>query len=165
MWVGTFVNHINYVTDRIFDAVVIVQLLSPVWLCDPMDCSTPGSSVLHCLSACLHAKSLHSCSTLYNTMNYSPTSSSLHGILQARILEWFTMASSLFLEVCSNSCPLNQWYYLFLYHPFSFRLQSFPESRSFPVSQRFILYHWGRKWQSTPVFLPGESHGQRSLAG
>ena len=24
---------------------------------------------------------------------------------------------------------------------------------------------WGRKWQSTPVFLPGKSHGQRSLAG
>ena len=24
--------------------------------------------------------------------------------------------------------------------------------------------HWRRKWQSTPVFLPGESHGQRDLA-
>ena len=24
---------------------------------------------------------------------------------------------------------------------------------------------WRRKWQSTPVFLPGKSHGQRSLAG
>ena len=24
---------------------------------------------------------------------------------------------------------------------------------------------WGREWQPTPVFLPGESHGQRSLAG
>ena len=24
---------------------------------------------------------------------------------------------------------------------------------------------WRRAWQSTPVFLPGESHGQRSLAG
>ena len=24
---------------------------------------------------------------------------------------------------------------------------------------------WRRKWQSTPVFLPGESHGQRSLLG
>ena len=24
---------------------------------------------------------------------------------------------------------------------------------------------WRRKWQSTPVFMPGESHGQRSLAG
>ena len=25
--------------------------------------------------------------------------------------------------------------------------------------------HWRRKWQSTPVLLPGESHGQRSLVG
>ena len=24
---------------------------------------------------------------------------------------------------------------------------------------------WGRAWQPTPAFLPGESHGQRSLAG
>ena len=24
---------------------------------------------------------------------------------------------------------------------------------------------WRRKWQSTPVFLPGESHGWRSLVG
>ena len=24
---------------------------------------------------------------------------------------------------------------------------------------------WRRKWQPTPVFLPGESRGQRSLAG
>ena len=26
-----------------------------------------------------------------------------------------------------------------------------------------VLYR--KKWQPTPVFLPGESHGQRSLAG
>ena len=24
---------------------------------------------------------------------------------------------------------------------------------------------WSGAWQPTPVFLPGESHGQRSLAG
>jgi len=24
---------------------------------------------------------------------------------------------------------------------------------------------WRRAWQPTPVFLPGDSHGQRSLAG
>ena len=24
---------------------------------------------------------------------------------------------------------------------------------------------WRRKWQLTPVLLPGESHGRRSLAG
>ena len=25
--------------------------------------------------------------------------------------------------------------------------------------------HWRMKWQHTPVFLPGESQGQRSLVG
>ena len=28
-----------------------------------------------------------------------------------------------------------------------------------------LTFPWSRKWQPTPVFLPGESHGQRSLAG
>ena len=27
----------------------------------------------------------------------------------------------------------------------------------------FTFTHWRRKWQPTPVFLPGESQGQRSL--
>ena len=27
------------------------------------------------------------------------------------------------------------------------------------------MYIWSRKWQPTPVFLPGKSHGWRSLAG
>ena len=29
----------------------------------------------------------------------------------------------------------------------------------------FIFMHWRRKWQPTPVFLPGESQGQGSLLG
>ena len=29
----------------------------------------------------------------------------------------------------------------------------------------FPFMHWRRKWQPTPVFLPGKSHGQRSLVG
>ena len=29
----------------------------------------------------------------------------------------------------------------------------------------FTLMHWRRKWQPTPVFLPGESQGWRSLVG
>ena len=33
---------------------------------------------------------------------------------------------------------------------------------SIPVSERSP---GGGKWQPTPVFLPGESHGQRSLVG
>ena len=27
----------------------------------------------------------------------------------------------------------------------------------------FTFMHWRRKWQPTPVFLPGESQGQQSL--
>ena len=29
----------------------------------------------------------------------------------------------------------------------------------------FTLVHWRRKWQPTPVFLPGESQGRGSLVG
>ena len=29
----------------------------------------------------------------------------------------------------------------------------------------FTFMHWRRKWQPTPVFLPGESQGQKSLVG
>ena len=29
----------------------------------------------------------------------------------------------------------------------------------------FSMHFWRRKWQPTPVFLPGESHARRSLVG
>ena len=29
----------------------------------------------------------------------------------------------------------------------------------------FTFIHWRRKWQATPVFLPGESQGRGSLVG
>ena len=29
----------------------------------------------------------------------------------------------------------------------------------------FTFMHWRRKWQPTPMFLPGESQGRRSLVG
>ena len=29
----------------------------------------------------------------------------------------------------------------------------------------FTFMHWRRKWQPTPVFLPGESQGRRNLVG
>ena len=29
----------------------------------------------------------------------------------------------------------------------------------------FTFLHWRRKWQPTPVFLPGESRGRKSLVG
>ena len=40
-----------------------------------------------------------------------------------------------------------------------------------PLGKRRLAFstslppHWRRKWQPTPVFLPGECHGQTNLAG
>ena len=34
-----------------------------------------------------------------------------------------------------------------------------------PSLSLFTFMHWRRRWQPTPVFLPGESQGQGSLAG
>ena len=41
-----------------------------------------------------HTKSLQSCPTLCDPMDYSPPGSSVHGISLARILEWVAMPSS-----------------------------------------------------------------------
>ena len=42
----------------------------------------------------LHAKSHHLCLTLCDPMDYSPPGSSVHKILQIRILEWVAVTSS-----------------------------------------------------------------------
>ena len=44
--------------------------------------------------AFMHAKSLQSCLTLCNIMDRSPLGSSVHGILQARTLQWVVVPSS-----------------------------------------------------------------------
>ena len=44
-------------------------------------------------NACVCAKSLQLCLTLCDPMDQSPSGSSVHGILQARILEWVAMPS------------------------------------------------------------------------
>ena len=44
--------------------------------------------------ACVNAKLLQSCLTLCDPMDCSPPGSSVHGILQAIILEWVAMPSS-----------------------------------------------------------------------
>ena len=64
-------------------------------------------------------------------MDYSPPASSVHGILQAGILE---LGAILF---CRRS-GFNPWVGKIL---------------------------WRREWLPTPVFLPGEFHGHRILAG
>ena len=44
------------------------------------------------------------------------------------------------------------------------RLRSMGSLRAISLSL-FTFMHWRRKWQPTPVFLPGESQGWGSLVG
>ena len=46
------------------------------------------------MGACAYAKSLQSCLTLCDPVDCSPPGSSVHGILQARILEWVAISFS-----------------------------------------------------------------------
>ena len=46
------------------------------------------------MCACMSAQSPQSCPTLCDPMDYSPPGSSVHGILQVRILEWVDIPSS-----------------------------------------------------------------------
>ena len=52
-----------------------------------------GNYLLNCM-CCVCAQSLHLCLTLCNHIECSLPGSSVHGILQARLLEWVAMSSS-----------------------------------------------------------------------
>ena len=49
------------------------------------------------------AKSLQSCPTLCDPMDCSPTGSSIHGIFQARVLEWGAIAFSVLASLINRN--------------------------------------------------------------
>ena len=105
MWKMAKLRKVNFMTPVL---LLLLSLFSCVWLCDPIDCSPPGSSVPGILqartldwvaisfsNACMHAKLLQSCLTLCDPMDRSPPGSSVYGILQARIPEWVAIPFSI----------------------------------------------------------------------
>ena len=97
-----------------------------------------------------------SCPTPYDPVNCSPPDSSVHGILQARILEWvaisFSRVSSQPRDRILISCLASRFFTT--------------ETSGKPLVFVLVLDLSRRKqWQPTPVLLPGKSHGQRSLVG
>ena len=66
------------------------------YLCDPLDCCHPRSSVYGIFQAIIlaTAKSLQSCPTLCDPIDSSPAGSPIPGILQARTLEWVAISFS-----------------------------------------------------------------------
>ena len=64
----------------------------------------------HLTRLCMHAESLQLCPILCDLMNCRLPDSSVHGILQARTLEWVTMVSSK-----GSSRPRNQTHISYIY--------------------------------------------------
>ena len=56
--------------------------------------SSLKNSQVKYVCACMHVKSLQSCVTLCDSMDCSPPGSSVHGVLQVRILEWVVIPFS-----------------------------------------------------------------------
>ena len=95
-----------YVCMYMYAATAPKSLQSCPTLCDPIDGSPPGSPVpdkntgvgCHFLLQCMKVKSegkvAQSCLTLSDPMDCSLPGSSVHGILQARVLEWGAIAFS-----------------------------------------------------------------------
>ena len=77
---------------------------------------------------CVHVKSLQSCLSLCDPMDHSLPGSSVHGILQARTLEWVAISSSRGSSQGPNPCLLC------LLH---WQVSSFPL-----VPQRSLYYNW-----------------------
>ena len=63
-------------------------------------------------------------------------------------------------RLSSSSSILSNWASLVAQ-----RLKSLPAMQETGFDTWVRKIPWRRKWQPTPVFLPGESHGQRSLVG
>ena len=96
--------------------------------------------------------------TLCDPLDYT-----VHGILQARILEWvafpFSRGSSQPRDQTQVSCIAGGFSHCKFPH-----LQLSPK-RSPCIYWYVLCILWSREWQPTPVFLPGKFHGQRSLMG
>ena len=96
-------------------------------LCDPRDSSPPGSHPwdspgkntgvgCHFLLQCMKVKSesevAQSCPTLSDPMDHSLPGSSVHGIFQARVLEWVAIAFSEDFLSQTHNTPLYYIIYL-----------------------------------------------------
>ena len=126
-------------------------------------CATGEAWVVLCVQA-------QSYLTPWDPMDYRPPGSSVHGILQARILEWIAMSSSRGsfrprdrTQISCNSCFGRQ-----IHSPLSHVESPWMVLYRDPVPifcMWIFSFSWRKKWQTIPVFLPREFHGQRSLSG
>ena len=104
-----------------------------------------------------NAKSLRSCPTLCNPMNHSLPGSSVHGILQARILEWVVISFSRDSQprdrtlISYISC-MSGWFFITSTHPLGALcgLKHFSGKASVETTEHSCVHvcpsRWAGKW-------------------
>ncbi|XP_055398444.1 uncharacterized protein LOC129624480 isoform X2 [Bubalus kerabau] len=123
------------------------------------------------------ASGLRNCKRIHFSRSEPPTSCKV--LAAAWSDAWDVLQKlELFLPVHLMPAPMCQLFYCTRYHEKSQghrggkdgrvlreedRLKKWKEMQECFKGQQKIL--WRRKWQPTPVFLPGKCHGQRNLVG
>ena len=111
-----------------------------------------------------------SCVWLCDPMDCSLPGFSVHGILQARILDWIAIPFSMWRrnwqnrsfylkkkkKLCTSTLGLLRWLS---------GKESTCQCRRCGFDPYVRKIPWNKKYQPTPEFLPGKSNGQRSLVG
>ena len=103
------------------------------------------------------------CSLQHQTLLPPPVTSTTGGCF------CFGSVSSFSLELFLHSSPVAYWAPC-LENPMDggawwAAVHGVATSRTRLNDFTFTFMHWRRKWQPTPVFLPGESQGRQSLVG
>ena len=139
-----------------------------------MDCSTPGLPVHHQLSELPQTQVHQVNDAIQSSHSLSSPSSPTFNLSQHQgLLQWVSSLHQLakHWSFSFNISPYNEYSRLIAFSIDWFDLLAVQETQeSSPAPQfksinslmlRFL--YWRRKWQPTPVFLPGKSHGHRSL--
>ena len=85
---------LGHKTKHKTEAVLCVRAQPCPTLCNPTDYRSKSVVQSMFKRCCLRAKSLQSCLTICDPMACSPPGSSIHGILQARVLDWVASSYS-----------------------------------------------------------------------
>ena len=118
----------------------------------------------------MHAKSLQLCPTLCDAMDHSLPGYSVHGILQAGKLEWVVTSPGDLpdpgikpVSLLSPALAGGFFTTSATWEDFIYVAKTQTQLSDFTFT--FHFHALRRKWQPTPVFLPGESQGRGSLVG
>ena len=168
----------------VYGCVLVAQ--SCMTLCDPVDCSPPGFSV-HWI---LQARMLEWVAISFPRGSSQPRDKTRAFLIAGRLFTMWATREAFYgwvifnciyvesITISSNAFPafieIIVWFFFFSFKGTSNVMQWLKKKKihlAMQESQEVWSNPWVRKipwrWkcQSTPVFLPGKSLGQRSLAG